>query len=113
MSARHFTIHPSAAETETFHSEAIEATAPEIMIGVVVSAVSGTSPSLIVSIEWSVDGTTWSDPSSAQAFSEFTGTGDGVERFETQARYYRIAGRMNGTDPSFTLFIAGSHFDRS
>lgn len=70
-----------------------------------VTAVSGTTPSMTCSVQWSVDGTTWATPSPADAFAAVTATGAVVQQFAVKAPFYRVVYTITGTTPSFTFDI--------
>jgi hypothetical protein len=73
-----------------------------------VTAVSGTTPSMTLSIQWSHDGTTWyvSDP--ADVFTALTATGNVIKHVTAKAAYFRLVWTITGTTPSFT-FSADYH----
>ena len=72
---------------------------------IVVTAVSGTSPSITFSVQWSDDGSTFEPASPADAFTAMTGTGGVVERFTVKGAFYRLAWTVSGTTPSFTVNV--------
>lgn len=74
---------------------------------VAVTAVSGTSPSLSVSLQWSWDGTTWVTGSAAEAFAAFTAVGNQLLTVPSRGLYFRASWPLPaGTTPSFTVTIA-------
>jgi hypothetical protein len=68
-----------------------------------VTAVSGTTPSLTLSLQWSNDGTTWADADAADAFTAITAAGVKAKQFPVKAQYARLAWAITGTTPSFTF----------
>lgn len=76
-----------------------------INLFVSVTAASGTSPSLALSVEWSVDGTVWATPETADTFTAITAAANRVKAFERKAPYYRVVWAITGTTPSFTFSI--------
>lgn len=70
-----------------------------------VSAVSGTVPTLDLSIEWSHDGTAWAPSEPADTFNQVTGTATRVRRFDIKAPRYRLRWAIAGTSPSFTFGV--------
>lgn len=78
-----------------------------------VTAVSGTTPSLTLSVEWSHNnGTTWFKADPADAFTAITATGAVAKRFTTKALWFRVVWTISGTTPSFT-FTVDTHFSPS
>lgn len=72
-----------------------------------VTASSGTSPSLTLSVEWSADGVTWVVPETADAFAAITTAPLGrVKTFERKAPFYRVVWTITGTAPSFTFTVS-------
>lgn len=81
-------------------------TADTVALMVNVTAASGTSPSMSVSVEWSVDGTTYAVGDPADAFtSAFTAVAARVRTFEVKAPFYRVVWALTGTSPSFTFGV--------
>jgi hypothetical protein len=102
------TVVASAARTTTGNSGAISAGSRQIALGLSVTAQSGTTPTLDVSIEWSQDGgTTWfvAQPT-ADAFTQVTTTLiNAVRVFVVKAPVYRIVWTIAGTTPSYTFSV--------
>lgn len=73
-------------------------------IGVVlnVTAVSGTAPSAVFHIQWSLDGSVWADAEPRDAFDPITAPTAVARRFDVKAPYWRAAVDITGTSPSFT-----------
>jgi hypothetical protein len=67
------------------------------------TAVTGTSPSLTASVQWSADGTNFFAANPADAFAALTAVGGAAQAFTIKAQYYRIAWTVTGTNPNFTL----------
>lgn len=74
-----------------------------LSIQVDVTAVSGTSPSLALSIAWSDDGSTFSQASPADTFTAITAVGSVAESFTPKGEFYRLEWTVTGTTPSFTV----------
>lgn len=72
-----------------------------------VTAASGTTPTLVASVEWSMDGTVFgvTDPA-PDAFASVTATGALVHAFEVKAPFYRVRWTVGGTTPSFTFVVS-------
>ena len=110
MTVRHFKLHASAAETATGNSGAIETTGKDIAIAVDVTAASGTTPTLDLTVEWSPDGTNWVDADTPDAFTQLITTGGQAKEITAKARYYRLLWTIGGSTPSFTFVASGTHF---
>lgn len=100
-------VAPSAARTASGSTASIELIGGGETIGVLldVSAVSGTSPNLVVSLEWSNDGTNWAVPETADAFTALTTAVKRVKTFERKALFHRVVWTITGTTPSFTFQV--------
>lgn len=114
MSAGPTTVVASAARTTTGQSAAIVSADVEVAwIGdsalslmVNVTAASGTTPTLDLSLQWSSDGgTTWHTPDTAQTFAQITATTAKVKNFAVLGDVYRIVWTVGGTTPSFTFSV--------
>lgn len=71
-----------------------------------VTAVSGTTPSMTLSMQWSDDsGTTWFNADPADAFTAITATGQVVKQFTIKAPAFRVKWTITGTTPSFTFAL--------
>lgn len=73
----------------------------EIAVLVDVSAVSGTTPTLDITVQWSPDDTEWFD--TGDAFTQFTAAGKQVLRVPNKAQSARLNYTVGGTTPSFTV----------
>lgn len=103
------TVVASAGRTATGSSAAIdigEYTHGELSVLLEVTAVSGTTPSLTVSVEWSNDAVDWFTPETADAFNAITAAATRrTKEFDIKARYYRVVWTITGTTPSFTFEV--------
>lgn len=93
------TVFTSTAQTM---SQVINTTSDWIGVVLNVTAVSGTDPSVVFSIQWSMDGGTWADAEPADAFDPITGPTTVAKRFAVKAPYWRAAVTVSGTDATFT-----------
>ena len=94
----------SAARTTTGTSQAIGCDSAVLSVLLDVTAVSGTTPSMTVSVEWSTDGgTTFCVAETADAFTALTGTAQVCKQFRAKSNYYRLRWTISGTTPSFTF----------
>jgi hypothetical protein len=97
-------IQASAAKTATFQTPAFdEGNMDTVNVLINVTAVSGTSPSMTVNVEWSHDGLTWFKGDPADAFTAITATGAVCKQFATKGLYARLNCTISGTTPSFTF----------
>ena len=80
--------------------------ADSLSVQVNVTAVSGTTPSLTVSVAWSNDGVTYGQANPVDALAAITTVTGLVARFTVKGAYYQIAWTVSGTTPSFTATIA-------
>jgi len=69
-----------------------------------VTASSGTTPSLTVTVENSADGSTWY---TAGTFAAKTTTATERKSFSGLDRFARVSWTITGTTPSFTFSVAG------
>jgi hypothetical protein len=97
------TVVPSAARTTSGNSSAIPVHAGTLGIGLAVTAVSGTSPSMTVNIEWSYDGTNFAVGETTDGFAAITANKVTNRAVTVRAPYYRLAWTITGTTPSFTF----------
>jgi hypothetical protein len=97
----------SAARTTSGNSGVINPSGDgeTINFNVRVTAASGTSPSLALSVEWSNDATNFAVPETADTFTAITTTVERVKTFERKAKFYRLVWTITGTTPSFTFQI--------
>lgn len=112
------TVVASAARTATGNSGAISLTnvftearrgqrVERIALLANITAASGTSPSLTLSVEWSHDGTTFAAvDGTADAFAAMTAANVRVKEFTIKAPFYRVVWTISGTTPSFTFSVA-------
>jgi hypothetical protein len=66
------------------------------------TAVSGTTPSLTVNVEWSYDNATWFAGDTADSFTAATAAQKRVKEFAVKGQYARLNYTIRGTTPSFT-----------
>lgn len=103
-------IVASAARTTTGQSAAITPggvaaprAADRVAIAVDVTAASGTTPSMALSVEWSHNGTTWFAADPADTFTAITAATKVVKLFDVKGVMYRLVWAVTGTTPSFTF----------
>lgn len=95
----------SSARTATATSGAENSSNYNALYAVLdITAVSGTTPTLDVKFQTSVDGSVWVDIASG-AFSQKTATGTDKLEISGIARYLRVVATIGGTTPSFTFSL--------
>lgn len=98
------TVLASAARTVTGQSGAFAVGDGEtVSVLVDVTAVSGTSPSLTVNVEWSNDGANWFVADPADAFTAVTAADKKAKSFSVKGLMARLNYTISGTTPSFTF----------
>lgn len=102
---RPVTLHASAAMTATGSGTGVElGDSGTLILTLDVTAASGTTPSMTVSVETSEDNSTW------RTLGSFTAkTAAGAERksFPGVDQYARATWTITGTTPSFTFTVTG------
>jgi hypothetical protein len=102
-------IVASAARTVTGSSGAIPVGSgpATIELELEVTAASGTSPTLVLSIQWSVDGVNFgNNDGTADAFASVAAVGNVTKNIPVRAPYMQITWTIGGTSPSFTFAVA-------
>lgn len=102
-------VVPSAARTTTGTSAAIDVGdfARALSLLANVTAASGTTPTLDLSVEWSHDGgTTWAAGDPADAFTQSTAASAKIRQVALKAPTYRLRWTIAGTTPSFTFAVS-------
>jgi hypothetical protein len=98
-------VDASAARVTTGTGNAV-ATADSARISwyVNVTATSG-SPNMVLSVEWSHDGSTWATADSADTMTAITSTANGtlVKSFPVRAPFARLRWTITGGTPSLTF----------
>lgn len=101
-------VAASAARTATGNSGAQTLLDKGAMLDVLVdvTAVSGTTPSMTVSVEWSQDGgTTFAQADPADQFTALTAAATKAKNFVIKGNAYRVVWTISGTTPSFTFSV--------
>lgn len=99
------TVQASASQTVTFNSAGLElGDKGTVRLTLDVTAATGTSPTLDVTMETSQDNATWT---SLGTFAQKTTTGSEFKIFSGCGRFVRAACTIGGTTPDFTFSIAG------
>lgn len=106
MAWQTLTVLPSAARTTSGNQAVnVDDLGNNVCVQVVVSAASGTTPTLDISVEWSMDGTNYSPAATPDTFTQITTTTSVVKTFTTKGPLYRIVYAIGGTTPSFTFSV--------
>jgi len=96
-------FHDAAALTATGNSSSLDVKKTDVngvVVKVVVTAVSGTTPTLDLKVQESDDNSTWKD---LVTFDQITSTGRWSRLVQSKRRYLRLARTVGGTTPSFTV----------
>lgn len=97
------TLASPAAHTASGTGDAVElGPFTTLRLVVTTSAVSGTTPTLDLTVETSHDGSTWR---SHGTLAQITATGTQRKSFGGLDRYARLAWTVGGTTPSFTFGV--------
>ena len=100
------TVLAAAARTTSGNATILAAdTGDTLSLQVDVSAASGTTPTLDISVQWSMDGTTWSSAATPDTFTQITATASTVKTFQVKAPNFRVVYAIGGTTPSFTFSV--------
>lgn len=99
------TVQAVVTKTASFDGPAIEVgDRGSACLDLTISAASGTTPTLDVTIQTSKDGTTWR---TVAAFAQKTAAGTERKSFPALDRFIRASAVIGGTTPSFTYSVAG------
>jgi hypothetical protein len=97
---------PSAARTATGQSSALRVFGDKANFLVDVTAVSGTTPSMTLSVEWSHDGTTWFPAATPDTLgAAITAAVKRVHTVDIKGKFCRLVWTITGTTPSFTFAV--------
>lgn len=97
-------VKASGAVTSTTQSTLFNVgTGDDLSVMIDVTAVSGTSPSMTVSVQWSNDATNWFTADPADSFTAVTAASKVVKAFTVKGLYARLNYAITGTTPSFTF----------
>lgn len=101
----------SGTRTATDSSPAIDSGpgVADVLVLVHVTAVAGTSPTLVVSVEQSNDGSSWSAVAGSAA-PTLNAVGNAVCNAAVSQRFARVVATVGGTTPSFTFRAAAMVF---
>lgn len=99
-------VAASAARTANGVSSRALVNGRTVAVQVDVTVVSGTTPSLAVTLEWSNDGNTWYTGDPADAMTAITAVSSKAKSFEARGSYVRAAWAITGTTPSFTFTVS-------
>lgn len=98
-------LHDSAARTATATGSSFELGDRGVLrLLLDVTAASGTTPTLDVTVQTSYDGSTWR---SVAAFTQATAITSERKSFAGCDRFVRVSYTIGGTTPSFTFSVSG------
>lgn len=105
--ARTTTGNSGSVDTPRVLSQGQLTPADALVLQVDVTAASGTSPTMDLTVEWSFDGTTFAKGDPADSMTQVTGVANGklAKSFTVKGLYYRIVWTIAGTSPSFTFSV--------
>lgn len=86
--------------------------ARRLSLAVDVTTVSGGTPSLALSVEWSNNGTDWFEGEPADTYTAITAAKKVVKTFDVKAAQYRVVWGITGRTPSFTFAVTEMAHDR-
>jgi hypothetical protein len=72
-----------------------------------ITAVTGTTPSLTVEVQWSSDGVTFASAETADTFTAITVAKAVVKQFPVKGQFARLKYTITGTTPSFRIDAFG------
>jgi hypothetical protein len=104
---------PSAARGTGTHTSSSIDSGPgvsDILVMVHVTAASGTTPTLAVSIEQSNDGSSWAAVTGGATAVNLTAAGNATINAAIPQRFVRVVATVGGTTPSFTFRVAALVF---
>jgi hypothetical protein len=110
------TLAASGTQTTTGNSVGVPTPAGEnIIVQVITSAASGTTPSATFFLQWSLDGINYAASDPAVSFTAVTATGSASKVTPVLGSFVRLAWTISGTTPSFTFkalaFVTGARSD--
>ena len=110
MASGPFTLVAAGARTATGNSGALALGDQSVLdLEVNVTAVSGTTPSMTLSVQWSNDGTNFGAPDGGgDTFAAITATGVVAKQLTVKGLYCQIVWTITGTTPSFNFSVIAS-----
>lgn len=96
---------PHLARTVSGSSEAIHLRGGNLGVVLDVTAASGTSPVLTISVHWSANGQRFFSAQPTDVLTAMTAAGGGVKWFAAKAPICRIAWTITGTGTSFSFSV--------
>jgi hypothetical protein len=97
---------PSAARTTSGNSGALRVFSDRLQVFVDVTAATGTTPSMQLTIEWSHDGTTWFPAATPDTLgAAIIAATKRVHTVDAKGPYARVVWAVTGTTPSFTFAV--------
>jgi hypothetical protein len=100
---------PVATYTATFNTPSMDVSqvTQYVNVEVVTTAVTGTTPSLVLVGQWSFDGgTSWSSSDGGgDTWNAITANGQKMRQMTPKGPLFRLNGTITGTTPSFTVAV--------
>lgn len=92
-------------ETSDAQSVGLRCDSDQLAIAVDVTVISGTAPTLDLTIEWSADGTTWAADATPDTFTQIVAVGMAFKRQPVKAPLWRLKYDIGGTGVSLTFKV--------
>lgn len=103
------TVLPSGAKTANGNSGplALNDRGDQLHLLLNVTAVSGTTPSMTLTVEWSHDGVNFAPlEGAADGFTAVTAAGAKFKSIPVRGPFFRLVWAITGTTPSFTFAVS-------
>ncbi|EST24383.1 hypothetical protein [Streptomyces roseochromogenus] len=103
------TLVVAAARTASGNSGPLVVGYSPLNIEIETTAVSGTSPSMTVAVQWSVDGVNFAPvDGTPDQFAAITAAGNVLRQVSVKGPYMQIVWTITGTGPSFTFSVSAA-----
>lgn len=104
-----YTLVPSAARTASGNSGPLTIGYSPVNLEVIVSAVSGTTPSMTLAVQWSDDGVNFAPvDTTPDTFAAITGVSNEMKQLQVKGPYMQVVWTITGTTPSFTFSVVAA-----
>lgn len=102
------TIVNSASRTVSGSSGALSLQGATQTIGMLinVTAATGTTPTLDLSVQWSNDGVAWAPSEDGDQFAQVTSVKASSSAFTRKGAFMRVVWTIGGTTPNFTFTVS-------
>lgn len=103
------TLVTSAVRTTSGNSGPLTVGYSPLNIEIEVTAVSGTTPSMTLAVQWSVDGVNFAPvDSTPDQFAAITTTGNELKQVVVKGPFMQLVWTITGTTPSFTFSVSAA-----